>query len=123
MDVSQAQEAKQLRDENTPAPCPTPPSPLKPEMERMDFVVCSSERKTGGRSKLSPSDFVTYAAWRTCQAYISSMDVFTQRRIVTLRHEIASLQHNNEVYRLQRHHTQLEVDTNDVRRFRLLAGC
>ena len=66
-------------------------------------------------------DFVTYAAWRTCQAYISSMDVFTQRRIVTLRHEIASLQHNNEVYRLQRHHTQLEVDTNEVRRFRLLA--
>ena len=67
------------------------------------------------------ADVVTYAAWRTCQAYISSMDVFTQRRIVTLRHEIASLQHNNEVYRLQRHHTQLEIETNEMRRLRLLA--
>jgi hypothetical protein len=37
MDVSQAQEAKQLRDENTPAPWPTPPSPLKPEMETHGF--------------------------------------------------------------------------------------
>jgi hypothetical protein len=37
MDVSQAQEAKQLRDENTPVPWPTPPSPLKPEMETHGF--------------------------------------------------------------------------------------
>ena len=69
---------------------------------------------------LSP-DFVTYAAWQTCHAYISSMDVFTQQRIVKLRDEIASLQHSNEVYRLKRHHTKLEVDTSEVRRFRLLA--
>ncbi len=49
------------------------------------------------------------------------VDAFTQQRIVKLRDEIATLQHDNEVYRSHRHHTKAEADTNQLRRFRLLA--
>src|ERR1022692_2251734 len=54
---------------------------------------------------LIPSDFVNYAAWRTCQAYISGMEAFTQQQVVRLRQEIASLQHKCSVPIAQASHS------------------
>jgi hypothetical protein len=49
------------------------------------------------------------------------MDAFTQRRVTRLRDEIASLQHDNEVYREQGRHTQLQASVSEGRRRRLIA--
>ena len=49
------------------------------------------------------------------------MDAFTQQRVLELRQEIASLQRDNESYQLRNRHTAAEANTNDLRRFRLLA--
>ena len=49
------------------------------------------------------------------------MDAFTQQRVLELRQEIASLQRDNESYRWQKRHTASEVNTNELRRLRLLA--
>jgi len=53
--------------------------------------------------------------------YISSMDQFDRQRVLELRQEIASLQHDNELYGSQEHHTASEANTNELRRLRLLA--
>ena len=49
------------------------------------------------------------------------MDAFTQQRVLELRQEIASLQRDNESFRWQKRHTASEDNTNELRRFRLLA--
>ena len=49
------------------------------------------------------------------------MDLFDRERVIELRKEIASLQRDNESYRLQEHHTASEANTNELRRLRLLA--
>lgn len=49
------------------------------------------------------------------------MDLFDRERVAELRKEIASLQHDNELYRLQEHHTASEGNTNELRRLRLIA--
>ena len=48
------------------------------------------------------------------------MDVFSQQRVVELRQEIASLQHDNDLYRSGRRNKS-GVDLNELRRLRLLA--
>ena len=53
--------------------------------------------------------------------YISSMDAFTRQRVLELRQEIASLQRDNESYRLQKYRTASEAKRNELRKFRLLA--
>jgi hypothetical protein len=52
---------------------------------------------------------------------MGSMDAFTQRRVTSLRDEIAALQHDNEVYREQERHTQLQASVSEGRRRRLIA--
>ena len=52
---------------------------------------------------------------------ISSMDLFDREQVSELRKEIASLQRDNESYRLQEHHTPSEANTHELRRLRLLA--
>jgi hypothetical protein len=49
------------------------------------------------------------------------VDAFTQQRVLELRQEIASLQRDNESFRWQKRHTASEDNTNELRRFRLLA--
>jgi hypothetical protein len=49
------------------------------------------------------------------------MDQFDRQRVLELRQEIASLQHDNESYRSQEHHTASKENTNELRRLRLLA--
>jgi len=49
------------------------------------------------------------------------VDAFTQRRVLELRHEISELQRDNESYRWQERHTAAEINTNELRRLRLLA--
>jgi hypothetical protein len=49
------------------------------------------------------------------------VDAFTRQRVLELRQEIASLQRDNESYRWQKRHTASEDNTNELRRFRLLA--
>jgi hypothetical protein len=49
------------------------------------------------------------------------MDALSQKRVLCLRDEIASLRHDNESYRLTRPSTRLEVHANESRRIRLLA--
>jgi hypothetical protein len=49
------------------------------------------------------------------------MEVFNWQRVLELREEIASLQRENESYRLQGHHTESEANRNELRRLRLLA--
>jgi hypothetical protein len=48
------------------------------------------------------------------------MDASNQQRVVALRDEIAVLQHQNSLYRLDRSHTSAETMRNNVRRERLL---
>jgi hypothetical protein len=52
---------------------------------------------------------------------VLSVDALSQQRIVELRQEIASLQRHNESYRLKERHTASEVNSNELRRLRLLA--
>lgn len=49
------------------------------------------------------------------------MDFFTQKRVLELRQEIAALQRENESYGQQKHHTESEIMSNELRRLRLLA--
>jgi hypothetical protein len=49
------------------------------------------------------------------------VDVFSQQRVSELRQEIASLQHDNDLYRLHGHRNKSGVDMNELRRLRLLA--
>jgi hypothetical protein len=49
------------------------------------------------------------------------VDAFTQQRVLELRQEIASLQRDNEPYRWQKRHAASEINTNELRRLRLLA--
>ena len=49
------------------------------------------------------------------------MDAFTQKRVLELRDEIASLQRENELYWSQKYHTLEQEHANDLRRSRLLA--
>jgi hypothetical protein len=49
------------------------------------------------------------------------VDAFSQQRVLELRQEIASLQRDNESFRWQKRHTASEDNTNELRRFRLLA--
>ena len=49
------------------------------------------------------------------------MDGFTQQRVLELRREIASLQHDNELYRLKERHAPSDVSSNELRKLRLLA--
>jgi hypothetical protein len=49
------------------------------------------------------------------------VDAFTRQRVLELRQEIASLQRDNESFRWQKRHTESEDNTNELRRFRLLA--
>jgi hypothetical protein len=49
------------------------------------------------------------------------VDAFTQQRVLELRQEIASLHRDNESFRWQKRHTASEDNTNELRRFRLLA--
>ncbi len=49
------------------------------------------------------------------------MDAFTQQRVLVLRQAIAALQRDNESFRSQKRHTASEDNTNELRRFRLLA--
>jgi hypothetical protein len=49
------------------------------------------------------------------------VDAFSQQRVLELRQEIASLQRHNESFRWQKRHTASEDNTNELRRFRLLA--
>jgi hypothetical protein len=51
----------------------------------------------------------------------SGVDSFTQQRVLELREEIAALQRDNESYRRKRSHTDSELNTNELRRLRLLA--
>jgi len=49
------------------------------------------------------------------------MDQFDRERVLELRQEIASLKRENELYRSRRRYTAAEVNTNELRRVRLLA--
>lgn len=49
------------------------------------------------------------------------MDVFSRQRVVELRREIASLQHDNDLYRLHTRHSAENARLSDLRRLRLLA--
>lgn len=53
--------------------------------------------------------------------YGFGVDAFTQKRVLELRDEIASIQHENELYQSQKHHTLEQEHANDLRRSRLLA--
>jgi hypothetical protein len=55
------------------------------------------------------------------QAYSFGVDAFTQQRVMRLRNETASLQHENESYRSQSRHTPEQKDSHDLRGFRLQA--
>jgi hypothetical protein len=46
---------------------------------------------------------------------------FTQQQVLKLRYEIAVLKRANEWYRRRNYHTASEVNTDELRRFRLLA--
>ncbi len=48
------------------------------------------------------------------------MDAFTDRRVSDLRYEIAVLQRQNELYRMQKQRTLVEINQHEVRRLRLL---
>ena len=50
-----------------------------------------------------------------CEAYIFSVDAYTQRRIHELRDEIAALQHQNALYTQHPFHTRAERHTRDLR--------
>src|ERR1022692_1605500 len=50
-----------------------------------------------------------------CQAYIFSVDAYTQRRIHELRDEIEALQHQNALYTQHPFHTRAERHTRDLR--------
>jgi hypothetical protein len=49
------------------------------------------------------------------------VDTFSQQRVLELRQEIASLQHDNDSYRLHKRQTAEDAKLNEVRRIRLLA--
>ena len=49
------------------------------------------------------------------------MDAFTQKRVLELRQEIASLQQDNHLYRLHTRHSAEDTRLSDLRRFRLFA--
>jgi hypothetical protein len=49
------------------------------------------------------------------------VDAFTQERVLELRQEIASLQHDNDLYRLHTRHSAEDSRLSEVRRLRLLA--
>jgi hypothetical protein len=49
------------------------------------------------------------------------LDSFTQQQVFALRQEIAALQRANEWHRRKKYHTASEVNTDELRRFRLLA--
>jgi len=48
------------------------------------------------------------------------VDAFTDRRVSDLRYEIAVLQRQNELYRMQKQRTLVEINQHEVRRLRLL---
>lgn len=50
-----------------------------------------------------------------------AVDSFTQQRVLELRKEIATLQHENELYRQKKYHGPAEFNNNELRRLRLLA--
>jgi hypothetical protein len=49
------------------------------------------------------------------------VDVFSRQRVLELRQEIASLQQDNDLYRLHTRHSAEDTRLSEVRRFRLLA--
>lgn len=49
------------------------------------------------------------------------MDAFAQQRVLALRQEIASLQRDNDSYRLRKRHPAEDASLHEVRRLRLLA--
>jgi hypothetical protein len=49
------------------------------------------------------------------------VDVFSRQRVLELRQEIASLQHDNDLYRLRTRHSAENARLSDLRRLRLLA--
>jgi hypothetical protein len=49
------------------------------------------------------------------------VDVFSRQRVLELRQEIASLQHDNDLYRLHTRHSAEDSRLSGVRRLRLLA--
>jgi hypothetical protein len=49
------------------------------------------------------------------------VDAFTQERVLELRQEIASLQQDNDLYRLHTRHSAEDTRLSEARRFRLLA--
>jgi hypothetical protein len=49
------------------------------------------------------------------------VDAFSQQRVLVLRQEIASLQHDNDLYRSLGRRNKSGVDLSEVRRLRLLA--
>jgi hypothetical protein len=53
--------------------------------------------------------------------YGFGVDAFTQKRVLELRDEIASLQHENQLYWSRKHCTLEQEHANDFRRSRLLA--
>ena len=61
------------------------------------------------------------APLRTCQAYIFSVDAFSQRRVLELRQEIGLLRQDNDLYQLRKRYPAEDAKLNEVRRLRLLA--
>jgi hypothetical protein len=49
------------------------------------------------------------------------VDVFSRQRVLELRQEIASLQHDNDLYRLNTRHSAEDARLSEVRRLRVLA--
>jgi hypothetical protein len=49
------------------------------------------------------------------------VDVFSRQRVLELRQEIASLQHDNDLYRLHKRHSAENARLSDLRRLRLQA--
>jgi hypothetical protein len=63
--------------------------------------------------------FSLWKAQTSPPAYSFGVDAFTQQRILYLKDEIASLRHDNELYRLRGNSTRLQTMANESRRSRL----
>jgi len=91
-------------------------------LRRVGNAACPSfARRNSPQETIDASDRGLYDDWKYQEkpAYSFGVDTFTQQRLLYLRDEIASLRHDNELYRLRGHSTQLQTMANESRRSRL----
>jgi hypothetical protein len=89
---------------------------LKPKSRTLRLKLLAGARSAMLKGNLGP-----ISLRQTTKFGEVKVDAFSQQRVLELRQEIASLQRDNESFRWQKRHTASEDNTNELRRFRLLA--